>query len=237
MRTTFQHRVSQSLLCIGISLLGWSASAHASNRVTGTLTMAGHNIRLPDIDMVLRDAVTQQDVAKATTYLDGKFSFETPQRGTYVACWKAPGITGCTGRFMVKQPTTYLGTVRAKPEGRVIVGTVLTADQRACWINDPFFKLDVSTQLTLSDLQGNALRKGVRANVAGQYAMAAVPAGRYTLSAQCEKSNTKANVTVGGASPKVNLTLPNHAPTNPRATPSPTHTPTDPTNAANSHPD
>lgn len=213
MRTTFKHRVSQSFLCIGISLLGLSASAHASNRVTGTLTLVPQNIRLTDIDMVLRDAATQQEVAKSTTKLDGKFSFEAPQPGIYVACWKAPGITGCTGRIVVKQPTTYLGVVAAKPEGRFITGKVLTADQRACWLNDPFFKLDVSTQLTLSDLQGNALRKDIRANVAGQYAIGGVQAGRYVLNAQCEKSNTQANVSVGSTSTALNLTLPNHAPT------------------------
>lgn len=212
MRTIFKHRASEYLLCIGISLLGLCATAHASNRITGTLTVAPQNIRLTDIDMVLRDAVTQQEVAKSTTKLDGKFSFEAPQPGTYVACWKAPGISGCTGRITVKQPTTYLGVVAAKPEGRLITGKVLTADQRACWVNDPFFKLDVSTQLTLSDLQGNVVRKNVRANVAGQYAIGGVPAGRYALTAECEKANTKATVSVGASSPVVNLTLPNHAP-------------------------
>ncbi|WP_301100576.1 carboxypeptidase regulatory-like domain-containing protein [Propionivibrio sp.] len=213
MRIELKNRVLQSLLCIGILLLGLFGSAHASNRVAGTLTLVPQNIRLTDIDMVLREAVTQQVVAKATTRLDGKFSFEAPKPGVYVACWKVSGITGCTGRIFVKQHTTYLGVVSAKSEGRLITGTVLNADQRACWVNDPFFKLDVSTQLTLLDLHGNVLRKGVRANVAGQYAIGGVSAGRYDLTAECEKSNTKARVSVGGTSPVVNLTLPNHAPT------------------------
>jgi hypothetical protein len=212
MRLSLLGRTWRSLLCLNLFLVGMVGMAHASSRITGTLTLSPQNIRLPDIELVLREAATQQEVAKAVSYLDGKFSLEAPKNGIYVACWKAPGWSGCTGRIIVKQPTVYLGAVRVKPEGRVITGTVLTGDQRACWVHDPFFQLDVSTHLTLWDQQGNAVRKDVRANVAGQYAIGGVSTGTYTLTAACEKDQTKTRLTVRGAGTVANLTLPNHAP-------------------------
>jgi hypothetical protein len=213
MRSHLQHRVLQALCCLCISFCGLTTAAYAGHRITGTLTLTPQNIRLTDVNMVLREAATQQEVAKAVTTLDGKFSMDAPKPGVYVACWKTEGIAGCTGRINVKQATVPLGVVRTKSEGRLITGKVLTADKRACWVSDSFFKLDVSTQLSLTDAQGNTVRKGVRANVAGQYAIGAVAAGRYSLLAQCEKSSAKARVSVGNTSPVVNLTLPNHAPT------------------------
>lgn len=211
MRFSIGHRVAIFSM-IGIALFALIGTANASNRITGTLTLMPQNIRLPDIDIVLRDAATQQEVAKSRTYLDGKFSLIAQKPGTYVACWKAPGIAGCTDRISVKDPTVYLGVVKAKSKGRLITGTVLTGDKRACWVNDPFFKLDVSTHLSLLDRNGQVLRKDIRANVSGQYAIGGVPAGRYTLIAACEKANTQARVLVDTRNTVANLTLPNHAP-------------------------
>jgi len=211
MRFNIGHRTAFFSM-IGIALFALIGNANASNRITGTLTLMPQKIRLPDIDMVLRDAVTQQEVAKSRTYLDGKFSLNAPKPGTYVACWQAPGIAGCTDRISVKAPTVYLGVVKARSEGRLISGKVLTLDKRACWVNDPFFKLDVSTHLGLLDKNGQVLRKDIRANVSGQYAIGGVPAGRYTLIAACEKANIQARVLVRTRNTVANLTLPNRAP-------------------------
>lgn len=211
MRFSIGHRTAIFSM-IGIALFALIGNANASNRITGTLTLMPQKIRLPDIDMVLRDAATQQEVAKSRTYLDGKFSLNAPKPGTYVACWKAPGIAGCTDRISVKAPTVYLGVVKAIYEGRLISGKVLTRDKRACWVNDPFFKLDVSTHLSLLGNNGELLRKDIRANVSGQYAIGGVQAGRYTLIAECEKANTQARVRVDSSNTVANLTLPNRAP-------------------------
>lgn len=206
-------RRTATFTVIAISLFSLLGSANAAHRITGTLSLVPQNIRLTDVDMVLRDAASQQEVAKARTRLDGKFTLEAPAPGTYVACWKTPGINGCTGRFAVKDPNLALGVIKAKSEGKLITGKVLTADQRACWLNDPFFKLDVATKITLLDNNGQPVRKDVRANVAGQYAIGGVAAGRYALAAECEKAMAKARVSVGSTAAAINLTLPNHAPT------------------------
>jgi len=81
MRFSIGHRTAIFSL-IGIALFALIGNANASNRITGTLTLMPQKIRLPDIDMVLRDAVTQQEVAKSRTYLDGKFSLNAPKPGT-----------------------------------------------------------------------------------------------------------------------------------------------------------
>lgn len=211
MRFNIGHRTAIFSM-IGLALFALIGNANASNRITGTLTLMPQKIRLPDIDMVLRDAATQQEVAKSRTYLDGKFSLIAPKPGTYVACWQAPGIAGCTDRISVKAPTVYLGVVKASPEGRLISGKVLTLDKRACWVNDPFFKLDVSTHLSLMDRNGQVLRKDIRANVSGQYVIGGVKAGGYTVLAECEKANTQARVLVDTRNTVANLTLPNRAP-------------------------
>lgn len=210
MTPELRRRSAPILAALGLFML--ASSAQAETRITGALTLMPQKIRLTDIDMVLREAASQQEVAKGRTQLDGKFSLAAPKPGTYVACWKAPGIAGCTGRIPVKDATVYLGVVKAKPEGRVLSGKVLTGDQRACWVNDPFFKLDVSTELALIDSAGQTVRKGVRANVAGEYAMGGVQPGRYTLTAACEKANAKARVSIGSGATVANLTLPNRAP-------------------------
>lgn len=211
MRISFTQRTA-TIIASSLALFISVGTAHASHRITGTLTLMPQKIRLADLDMVLREAATQQEVAKTRTQLDGKFSLDAPKAGTYVACWKAPGIAGCTGRISVKNPTTYLGIVKTKSEGGLISGKVLTGDQRACWINDPFFKLDVSTQLNLIDAQGQIVRKDVRANISGQYAIGGVTAGRYVLEARCEKAKEQTRVSVGSSASTANLTLPNRAP-------------------------
>jgi len=211
MRFSPRHRTA-TIVAAGIALFTLFGSAHASHRITGTLTLIPQKIRLTDIDMVLREAATQQEVAKARTQLDGKFSLQAPKPGTYVACWKAPGIAGCTGRIPVKDATVYLGVVKTKSEGGLISGKVLTGDQRACWVNDPFFKIDVTTRLNLENSNGQMVRKDVRANVAGEYAIGGVGSGRYTLEARCEKARAKTLVSVSSANSTANLTLPNRAP-------------------------
>jgi len=206
-----RHRTA-TFIATGIALLTLFGSAHASHRITGTLTLMPQKIRLADLDMVLREAASQQEVSKAKTRLNGQFSLTAPKPGTYIACWKAPGISGCTGRIPVKDPTVYLGIVKTKSEGGLLSGKVLTGDQRACWLSDPFFKLDVTTRLTLLGNNGQPVRKDVLANVAGQYAIGGLSAGRYTLVAECEKAQAKTRVAIRSGASAANMTLPNRAP-------------------------
>lgn len=193
--------------------------------VVGTLTLmvgvtdsspnlpSNKRIELPDVDVYLRNAVTQQSSGKKKTQLNGRFYVTAPVPGTYVVCWDAPGIgTGCGNRFVVRRATVYLQTVAVRARGGVVYGRVLTADQRPCWVSDPFFALDVSTSVTLFGGSQNLVQPAIRANSEGEYAFAGVPAGGYLVRAACEKSRGEAKASVGAAPALANVTFQNHAP-------------------------
>lgn len=190
--------------------------------VVGTLalTAAGdeaqlaNRIELPDIEVTLRDVGANNDIANAKTQLDGKFLLEAPHAGTYSVCWKAIGIgSGCSTKFVIDISDVFLGIVAVRSEPGVITGKVLTEDGRPCWLNDPFFKLDVSTKLSLLTINQQVVRSGVRANIEGEYAFGGISAGRYTVQAECEKASVQGLASVGARAATANLTLPNRAPT------------------------
>lgn len=182
--------------------------------VSGDQVPAGNLIELPDIDVSLRDLGSNQDVAKAKTQLDGKFYLAAPSAGTYSVCWNATGIgAGCGAKFVVNVSDVFLKVVPVRSEPGVIFGKVLTADGRSCWLNDPYFALDVSTKVSLVAISRQVIRSGIRANVEGEYAIGGVGMrNRYVVRAECEKATGETLVSLGGSSVPANITLPNHAP-------------------------
>jgi len=192
--------------------------------VTGTLALvvssspahASSTIEIPDADVSLREAASGKDVASAVTQLDGKFYLTAPGPGDYGICWKSLAIgVGCVDkRLGLEKGSVFLGIVHATTHPGVIYGKVLTGDNRPCWVNDSYFKLDVSTRLNLlSRTTRKPLRKAIRANIQGEYAFGGVKAGRYLVSAACEKAVNSAAISVGNAPAIENINLLNHAPT------------------------
>lgn len=178
---------------------------------TSATSGAAAEMEIPDATMTFFDKDEAQ-VAQVNTDLDGHFRVTVPVQGTYKMCWNIQGESGCQREVKLGDPENYLGLVRARLKGPVLYGRVLTADQRACWVRDPFFKLNVATKVDVSDAQGNVLVPGVRANVEGDYLFLLKQAGMYIVHAQCEASEQKVEAALRGASAQANLTLPNHAP-------------------------
>lgn len=174
-------------------------------------TVAGR-IELPDIDVSLQTTSSRPPVATAKTQLDGKFR-PRARPGTYSVCWKADGIgSGCSAPFNLTANGLFLDVVPVRARPGLIHGKVLTADGRPCWLNDPFFKLDVSTRVRLLDVALQVVQ-GVRANVQGEYAFGGVKTGnRYIVRAECEKAAGQATASLGGSAVVANITLPNRAP-------------------------
>jgi TonB family protein len=187
-----------------------------SDSAGGTASVAAdRQIELPDIDVYLRNAVSGISEPKKKTQLDGKFHLLAPSAGTYTVCWTAPGIgAGCGSRFNVDQHSVYLNVVPVPvTKGGVVYGKVLTADDRPCWLNDPFFALDVSTFVILFNSSQSPVQPFVRANTYGEYAFAGLSPDKYRVRASCEKARGEAMAPMGSFAPVLaNVTLPNHAP-------------------------
>jgi hypothetical protein len=172
-------------------------------------------IELPDIDVSLERILKTGAgivVSSGKTELDGKFRLYAITGGNHRVCWKAGGLgSGCSKTFQATAGTVLLEEVLV-PARNVIYGTVLTGDNRPCWVSDAFFKLDVYTKVSLHDTANQLVQPAIRANVQGEYAFGGVKPSKYRVRAKCEKSNASASATLNAAFVRVNLNFRNRAP-------------------------
>lgn len=202
-----------------LAIFSWTygdyASAVVPTTVTGTLTMLvpdiTNGIDMPDIKLELINSKSAV-VATGVTYVDGSFRLTANQPGSYSLCWNIQGVHGCNEAINFIAGENKSQRVEVKLDGMFTYGQVLTADKRPCWINDPFFNLNVSTQIDISNDKQQSVAKPVRANSKGYYLFVLKQNGIYTVRASCEKAAVSASTIVGKSSLATNLTLPNHAP-------------------------
>jgi hypothetical protein len=195
-----------------------SSLATGPQEVAGALQLvlaqapaAAPQIELPAARVYLRDASSHAEAASGATQLDGRFHLEAPP-GSYELCWELEGLAGCGPRLVVQDAPVWLGIIPVRVEGPLIHGTVLTGDQRPCWLHDEFFALHVETTIRVVDHTGTEVRSDVRANVQGEYALPGLAPGRYRVAATCEAAAAEAQVSLGNAAVEADLTLPNRAP-------------------------
>lgn len=200
---------------------GTEPAKAAPYQVVGTLAVTAQSpitdtlleIELPGAAVFLQPPGSGNPVAETRTRLDGKFHLFAPSPGTYEICWKVQELEGCSRRVVVDGSTdVYLETVSVEPDGAILSGEVLTADGRACWVQDPFFALDVTTTVDVTRADGQQIRQGILANGSGEYAVLGLEPGRYELRARCEAAETQQTVSVGSTHSAADLTLPNRAP-------------------------
>ncbi|HEX6704391.1 MAG TPA: carboxypeptidase-like regulatory domain-containing protein [Albitalea sp.] len=170
---------------------------------------AGNGIEIPDAKISLLDAGGHLH-GTASTQLDGRFRVAGAGPGLYQLCWDFQGHNGCR-RVTLNEPENYLGRIELSLEAVQLHGRVLTGDQRPCWVNDPFFKLDVSTHVEVVNGGGAVVAK-MRANVHGDYLALLKGLGRYAVLAQCEKVQQQVQVDVRTTVARTDLTLGNRAP-------------------------
>ena len=208
------------VLAFGLSLAAGTALAPAAhgaspNVAAGTLAAmpAGSNadaIDVPDAKVTLVNGANVV-VASGVTHIDGSFRLRAPAPGLYSLCWDIQGRRGCRREIPINAGINSLRRVQAPVEGPVVLGRVLNGDGRACWLNDPFFNLNVATRMGVLDAGGRAVIGPQRANTRGYYVIPLPTFGAFTLTAQCERAAVKAPVSISGAT-TVNLKLPNRAP-------------------------
>lgn len=155
-------------------------SIHKPIPVNGTLVLLNKftdndqsldKIRLPEAYVYLKDNAAQT-VDEAFTQLDGKFDLVAPKSGEYQICWKVDNLTqGCKRFFKVEKKAVYLQQVLVQPTGDYVYGLSKMKEDRPCWLHDPFFAVDLYTKIDLINSVGNVIGNGVKANVAGEYAI------------------------------------------------------------------
>ncbi len=205
------------LVCLSIFPALVSAQTSGTVRVSGTIfvgtfsdtsTNAANKpiaeVEMPDAKMTLVDE-TGAVASTAQSILDGRFSLEAKPGQTYQICWEIQGQKGCVTRVKVGKTPVWAGRLRARLEGPIVFGNVLTGDARPCWVQDAFFGLDVSTEV-----RGGG--KTTRANTQGEYLLLAPAGATFRVQAGCELSQAGEVVTSTGLFQRLDLNLGNRAP-------------------------
>ncbi|HEX7641775.1 MAG TPA: hypothetical protein VF472_06115 [Burkholderiaceae bacterium] len=172
---------------------------------------SGSGIEIPDAKIILQDA-GNATVDGGATELDGSFRLKAPKPGLYSLCWNIQGRTGCRREINLVNGPNAPVRIETRLNANLVHGRILTGDARPCWENDPFFKLDFSTRVELSDAAGQAAAQPVRANVKGYYLFPVEKVEDYKVRAICEKAEIAGTVPVSKNVMVLNLTLPTHAP-------------------------
>lgn len=168
-------------------------------------------VDVPDAKLTLLDGQGIR-VAAGVSDLAGRFRLTAPKAGTYSLCWDVQGRQGCKREVTLNDPTNYLGKVLARFGDPSLYGRVLTGDGRACWIRDPFFKLEVATLVNVVDTANQPAAPQVRANVDGDYLFLMKSPGTYEVTARCEKSLRRTSVALSSGAARADLSLANRAP-------------------------
>ncbi|HLL29400.1 MAG TPA: hypothetical protein VK403_00225 [Allosphingosinicella sp.] len=168
-----------------------------------------NDVELPDIPVYLLDRRGKR-AAEGVTQLDGRFSLFAPAGQRYRFCYRIAEREECGPATPANAGTATLNRVAIRTAPSVF-GRVLTRDGRACWMNDAFFGVDVST--LVSAAAGDVLsrpRAAVRANVQGEYAIFGLKRDKYRITARCEAASVTGTLASVGRA--LDLTLPNSAP-------------------------
>ena len=146
---------------------------------------------LPDFEVFLRNIDTGEISQPVKTNLFGRYAFPTQKAGTYQLGWKqqAGWQEGVLAKqIVIKNGTAYPGLVEIKPQAGLglLVGQVNHADGGPTFVNDEFFAVKQTPLVEAVDDSGHEVAKPVRANSAGQFAIAGLPRGSLQLQAKME---------------------------------------------------
>ncbi|MEP7336137.1 MAG: hypothetical protein ABI977_00100 [Acidobacteriota bacterium] len=172
-------------------------------------------IFLPDIEVFVKNTGTGVDSATVKTDIKGRFVIPRQTPGRYQLCFKAPGYeAGCSNEpITITSLTVFPQPAAITPRPGYVFGRVTMKDNRSPHQVDPFFKIDVQTQVRALDSAGVAAGIAARANNQGFYLIPEVPSGAARLIARSEVTTVTGAVSVAAArTARVDLTLPNTNP-------------------------
>lgn len=170
-------------------------------------------IELAERKVYLRDVISGNDVDGQLTQLDGKFDLSAPTAGRYAICWSVENISEACGKyFSVESQPIYLGEVTVFTETPFAWGLSLMHEDRPCWLHDPYFEVNLFTEVELLNTAYNPVANSVKANVSGEYVMGLPKGKRYILRSSCEKAEYQTQFFIGSGWHTIDLPLPNWVP-------------------------
>lgn len=203
------------------NVLSLKTTAIKPATVNATLVMAlpeqkekRSSIRLAERAVYLKNSETNAVVDETLTQLDGKLKLTAPSAGRYAVCWKLEHVgSGCSRPFAVEESKPlYLGNIAVHSKLPYAYGDSLMQEGQPCWLHDPFFEVDLSTQVELLTSSGELAAQPVKANVAGEYVIGLPEGDRYRLRSTCEKTVYETDHYLAAMTQRVDLPLDNHVP-------------------------
>jgi len=150
---------------------------------------------LPDIELALRDDATGDLSAPQKTDLFGRYMFPPQNPGTYKLIWKKQNGWDegeHQDKIVVTRNTQYPVPAEIKPQKglAVLTGRVRLGDGGSPWYSNEFFGILRFAQVELTDAGGREIAKPVRANFAGDYAVAGQTRSSFRVLARSEAAMT-----------------------------------------------
>jgi hypothetical protein len=204
---------------------GPGAGAHGTVFVRPSARAEGRRdepVVLPDFELALKNVDTGDLSAPQKTNLAGRFMFPPQKQGTYKLVWKKQNGWD-EGEHpepvVVTNHTQYPGPVEIKPQKGLVVltGRVRLADGGSPWYANEFFGVTRFAEVELTDAGDAKIGNPVRANFAGDYAIAAEPKTKFHVSARSSAAKvthvlTPADFLPNGTPKLLDLKLDNHRP-------------------------
>jgi hypothetical protein len=177
-------------------------------------------IPLPDFELALKNVATGTLSAPQKTDLFGRFVFPPQKQGTYRLVWKKQNGWDegeYPKKIVVTRNTQYPGPVEIRPQKGLVVltGRVRLRDGSSPWYVNEFFGVRRAARVELSGAGEPA--RSVRANFAGDFAIAAQPKPKARVQASSQAAKATIELSADHFKAKevprrLDLTLDNHRP-------------------------
>ncbi len=154
-------------------------------------------IVLPDVELSLKNVDSGQLSPLQRTDLFGRFMFPPQPPGTYKLVWERQNgweAGEYANAIVITSNTQYPGPVEIKPGNglTVLAGRVRMGDGGSPWYANEYFGILRFVEVGLVDAGGKEIGKRVRANFAGDYAIAAQAGENLRIDARTTMSGAKA---------------------------------------------
>lgn len=202
-----EGRVVRPIRSAGAEVHGYVVAGSQSTAVATSLHF------LPDITVYLKNLTSGTESPRVETDLKGFFMVPRQPAGNYELCLEAPGyVSACPQQFTIASQMVFLPPTPIVPRPGTVTGVVLLKEGDPCGFSDPVFGVQFDTKVRILGAGGKEVTRPVRANLAGQYLVPAVPTEGLQVHAGCEAAGATQGFSLARGSAVANLTLSNQPP-------------------------